>query len=216
MYKRFTILFFSAILAISARAQETGVVGMASPKLKQFLVDHPTASQALSNVLSEAFSSRSVQLYYFYSEDESRSRAFHYYPDGRTVGLILRENQEPSDEFICLIFEALNSENESGFAKLIPMARSGSISKTDYVKGILELEFESVKKTKSLLKNVKFTETEMAESYSYNRYANCPDTFDDFLAYKIKVSPKRDQIKEYGAQYDYLRGAGKPIDASGH
>src|SRR5271165_1445404 len=75
-------LLLAVSLSISVHAQmASGVFSMASPKLRQFLTGHREASQMMSNVVSEAFSNRTVRLHYFYSEDESVARARHYYPD---------------------------------------------------------------------------------------------------------------------------------------
>jgi len=181
---------------------------MASPKLRQFLTANPEASRMLSNVLSEAFSNRTVQLYYFYSEDESVARACHYYPDESSVSIRVRENQQPCDEYIILIYEMLNSEGEKRFRKIFHEAQSGTVTKEDFIRSILQQEFEAYKRTQSLLKTFKLGKGEIAKSYYYNRFFHMPGDFEEFLAYQKKVSPKRDPVKEYGSQYDYLRSVG--------
>jgi hypothetical protein len=193
-------------LSISAFAQmASGVSSMASPKLRQFLTAHREASQIMSNALSEAFSNRTVRLHYFYSEDESVARARHWYPDKSSVIILVRENQQPCDEFIMLIFEMLNSESEKQFMNLFDEAKAGTVTKEDFIRGILQQEFEAYKRTQSLVKNLKLSEGEITESYYYNRFVHLPSDFEGFLAYQKQVSPKRDPAKEYGPQYDHLR-----------
>lgn len=208
MHKKIIILFLPLLLCVSSWAQQTNILNSnysVSPKLRQFITDHPTATKLLANTLAETFSNRTVQLYYFYSDDESVPRAFHYYPDESVVGITIRENQQSSDEFICLLFEVLNSEREKRFREIYQKAKDGSLSKTDFVNAVLETEFEAVKRTRDLIRDLNLNKKEISESYYYNRLIECPNKFTDFLSYKKKVSPQRDQIKEYEMQYDSLR-----------
>ena len=62
------------------------------------------------------------------------------------VLITIRENQQPADEFICLIFEALNSEGEKHFQEIIKRAEPGILSRTNFASEILKVEFEAVKK----------------------------------------------------------------------
>jgi hypothetical protein len=207
MQKKIIILLLTLLLCVSSWAQQTNILNSnysVSPKLRQFITDHSAASKLLTDTLSESFSNRTVQLYYFYSDDESIPRAFHYYPDESVVGIVIRENQQPSDEFISLLFEVLNSENEKRFQEITQKAESGALSKANYATEILKTEFEVVKRTRELIRGLNLNKKEISESYLYNRYIECPNKFEDFLSYKKKVSPQRDQIKEYEMQYDSL------------
>jgi hypothetical protein len=108
----------SMLLCASSWAQQTNIVSAASPKLKKFISNHPEAAKIFTNAISSAFSNKTVQLYYFYSDDESEARAYHYYPN--TVGMpevivCVRENQSSLDEFITILFETLNTKQEAGF-----------------------------------------------------------------------------------------------------
>jgi hypothetical protein len=206
MRNRIIHVLLAVSLSISVHAQmASGVFSMASPKLRQFLTVHSQASQMASNVLSEAFSNRTVRLHYFYSDDESVARARHWYPDKSSVIILVRENQQPCDEFIMLTFEMLNSEGEKQFMNLFAQAKAGTVTKEDFIRGILQQEFVAYKRMQSLLRNLKLSKGEIAESYYYNRLIHMPSDFEAFLAYQKQVSPKRDAIKEYGPQYDHLR-----------
>lgn len=187
---------------ISCWAQDNGVLKNISPKLKQFLADHPVASASLTHALSEAFGNRNLGLYYFYSDDESVARAAHYYPNPSSVTIIVRENQLPCDEFICLLFEILNSEGEQRFQQLVEMAKAGSISRVDYATECLKQEFIAAKKIRDLIATFGLSQKEIAESWSYNRLIQCPDDFDAFLPYLHKVSPNRHAFEDYERYYD--------------
>jgi hypothetical protein len=204
MHKKTYSILLVISLCLSSWAQDTNIVGTTSPKFRQFLSTHPAAATIFSNVLSEAFSNRTVRLYYFYSDDESLSRASHNYAD-ETVWIFVRENQTPFDEWSSVIFEMLNSEGEKRFKELAKEARTGSISKDDFVREVMKQEFQAVKKTQALIRSFKLSQQEIEESYFYNRFIQCPDDFEGFLSYKKRVSPKRDQIKEYSRLYDSLR-----------
>jgi hypothetical protein len=200
-----TLIFLSVLLCFSSWAEKANILEMTSPKLRQFLISHPVASVTLSNISEEAFSNRSVGLFYFYSDNESIARASHSYLDEGSVSIFIRENQKPCDECICLIFEMINSEGEKRFLQLMEMAKSGTISKQDFVKEMMRKEFEAVRKIQLLIGGFNFSKPEMLESYYYDRLVKCPSKFEDFLAYKKKVSPNRDQVKEYEQTYDYLQ-----------
>jgi hypothetical protein len=189
-------------------ARESSVASRVSPKLKQFLADHREAARILTNSISEVFSNRAVAIFYFYSEDESTARAFHFYPG--TVGTVdvvicVRENQQPLDEFICLLFETLNSRGEPQFTKLCEQAQAGTVSREDFVRGILKTEFEATKSSRALLASIKVGRKESAASQYYKHFTGCPTEFEAFLSYTKRLSRSRDVFKEYAAQYDALR-----------
>jgi len=181
---------------------------MASPKLKKFLSDYSETAKIFTNAVSNAFSNKTVRLYYFYSDNDSEARCFHFYPNRAgmpEVVLCVRENQAPLDEFICVLFETLNSKNESEFWKLFQDASLGNISREQYAKEILQHEFEATKNTRAILLTLKFEKKETGESHYYREFAECPTNFDDFLTYSKKLSQDRDVLKEYELQYGSLR-----------
>jgi hypothetical protein len=200
----------SAFLLFIARsdpclAQDARALYLPSPKLRQFLHETPTASQTLSNVLVETFVDRTLCLFYFYSEDKSVARAYHDYPDETHVAIYIRENQQPLDEFICLIFEALNSTNERQFLKLFDKAKTGAISKGEFTSDVARLEFDAVKKTQVLLKAIKLARGDRSKSEYYKLFRDAPENFDEFFLYIKRLSSARDVIKELSTKYDLLR-----------
>ncbi len=199
-------LFLLVGLCASAVAQQGDVSTIVSPKLREFLGKNQKALHVLTNTISEAFSNRTFQVYYFYSDDDSIGRASHYYPDESVVGILIRENQQPLDEFISLLFESINSTSEKHFQQVFEKVKSGAISKSDFVKEMDRTEFIAIKRTRDALKGIPVTKNEAGESYFYKRFVECPDGFDDFVAYSKKVaSPHRDTTKEWEAKYDFLR-----------
>jgi hypothetical protein len=207
--KYLAIVLLSLLLSTSAWAQKNELLNSFSPNLQKFLEEHPEDSMVLAGVLSEAFTNRTVSLYYFYSGDESVPRAAHFYPNDREVRISVKTNQQPADEFFCVIFESINSEGEKRFKELASEARSGTISKTNYAMAIVRQEFEAVKRTRDLVGKLKFTKEEMSSSHYYNRFLECPDGFNDYLDYVKRLNQThRDMVKEYEAQYDLIRKPG--------
>ena len=206
MHNQLLIVLFSTFFCVSAWARGLEVLNMASPKLREFLIAHPAALQSLTNILSRAFAERTAVLYYFYSENESTARAAHYYPSDSDVGITIRENQQPADEFICLVFEVLNSESQKLFQELIRKAESGTISRSDFAQEMLRVEFKAAQGTRDLLGTFRLSKREISKSHFYKRVDGTPKRFEDFLAYtKMICAPERDPFAEYEAKYDSLR-----------
>lgn len=168
------------------------------------MTEHAGATHLFTNTISDAFKERSVQIYYYYSDDKSVAKAYHYYPSESVVGLCICENQLPIDEFTSIIFESFNSTNEKEFRDLAHLAELGELTKTNYAQQIMRLEFKAARATQQTLVNLEASKKETSESLSYKLYINCPNTFEDFLKYTEEVSSGRDPIKEYEAQYDSL------------
>ncbi len=208
MRKHSFILFISILICSSSWAQESKLLSNLSPKLGKFLADHPTAMKTLTSALADAFSGRTYGLYDAYSDDESEARAFHFYPD--TPGLpdvliCVRENQLPFDEFASMLFEIVNSKGENQFAKLCQQAKAGSISRSDFAREILKVEFGATKTTRDLIAALKLDKKEMAQTHYFSKFMECPNTFEDFLTYPKEDSHHRDVLKEYESKYDALR-----------
>lgn len=203
----FTVILL-ATASLDLWADQGTLESRLSPKLRQFLEPRPAALKALITSISEAFSNRTYWVTYVYSDDDSEARAFHYYPN--TIGLpdviiCLRENQQPLDEFITLVFEVRNSTGEKRFREITDGAKAGKLSKDQFVRGILQQEFEAIKSTRDSLLILKPSEKEKNSSYYYLRYSECPNDFEGFLSYTKRVSRKRDPVKEYEEQYELLR-----------
>jgi len=195
------------LFCVSSWAQ-SNIVSEASPKLKKFLSDNPKAAKIFTNAISNAFSNRTVRLFYFYSNDDSEARAFHFYPNTAgcpNVMLCIRENQTPLDEFITTLFEILNSRNENAFANLFQDAYLGTKSREQFATEISRYEFEATKDTRSILLALKLGKREINESDYYRKFVECPTNFDGFLSYSRKVSPQRDAFTEDELKYDSLR-----------
>lgn len=178
-----------------------------SPKLTEFLIQHPVVSKALSNAVAEISSNRVPQIYYFYTTDETVSKSHHrYLGDSNVVGIFVRENQTPCDECISILFEAINVKGEKQFKALFDGASTGSISKDEFVRKLIRKEFDAVKETKKIIKAFDLAKTEIAQSQCYNYFSQCPDDFDGFSSYSKKISQNHYQL-EYERLYERIQQA---------
>jgi hypothetical protein len=188
------------------RAQEAKIHDMFCPKLTQFLSEYPTASEWLQKLMDKSFAARQLRIYYYYSNDQSLANSFHYYPDTNSVVIIVRENNQPIDEFIFLAYEALNSENQPPVEALWRKAQMGTIAREEFAREVLMLEFKAEKKFQALFGSLKIPTNETAKSIHYNQLMGCPDTFEEFISYTKKISAPKDPLEEYEIQYDAVRG----------
>jgi hypothetical protein len=192
-------------LCCSAAAQEVKILDMLSPNLKGFLTDNPKAFQLLTNSYRETFSNRTMQVFYFYTDDKSKAQAYHYYPSESSVGIAVCENQSVLDQYLGLVFEIMNSEGEKAFLETYRRAALAEISKSEFRDEILKTEFKAVIKLQRSIRTFDFKKKEISESSYYKEFSECPDDFAEFVAYSKTNSTNRDPIRELEATYDSLQ-----------
>jgi hypothetical protein len=200
------LLFGSAFLCAPCRAEDINLASTASPKLRQFVAAHSGAAELLTNALNESFGGKPVRIIYFYSDDESRPRAYPYYPEKSFVGICVRENQEPLDEFASLFYELLDYGGQQNNRECMEKAKYRKISKTDFAREMCRMAFKTAQRTRDLLKKLKLSKQEIAHADEYKRFLGCPDQFVDFLKYCDRInSPSGSLMEFYEALYDTLR-----------
>ncbi len=155
---RFTLLL-AVCWGISSNAQEVKLMSGLSPKLRIFLMEHPPARTVLTNAIVETYSKKTVSLYYFYSDDVSVPRAGHFYPNTvamPNVVIYIRENQSPADEYVCVLFEVINSQAEKRFLQLVQDAKDGTVTKSQFAREILKAEFDAAKRVRDIVRLPRF------------------------------------------------------------
>ena len=191
------------------QAADTNFLTSVSPNLKKFLIGHRPAMHVLTNALAETFSNRTVRLYYYYSDDPDDRGAGHFYPN--TVGMpdiviCVAQNAYPVDEFIGILYETLNSRGQKRFEELVGKARSGTISKPDFAKGILKIEFDALITARELLLRVRLGKKEIKHSHYYRSFVDMPTDFDRYLTWQKSLFPtNHGPMEEYESNYDLLR-----------
>jgi hypothetical protein len=209
MQKQVTAILLSTFLCSSCWGQQSNFLSTVSPKLRTFLRAHPPAAKTLTAELSSAFTNTTVRLFYYYPDKEFKANAFHFYPNMvgmADVHICVAEDQYPLDEFISILFETINTKGVTRFAKLDEDAISGNISRTEYAREKLKVEFEAEKNTRDLLVALKLSKKDIGGSVEYGLYVGCPDKFEDFLPYLRRVHRHGDVFyHEYELLYDSLR-----------
>ena len=143
----------------------------------------------MSSLLSEAFPARAVQVLYYYADERTATTTSHYYPSESSAVIVVRENQPASDECIALIFELLNSAGEKRLLELGNRAKSGALSKADFVNAVMQEQFQAAKRMRDMLGDFKLSRKEQTKSAYYSRFIQCPDDFAGFLSYLERVAP---------------------------
>jgi len=191
------------------RAADTNFLTSVSPNLKKFLIDHRAAMKVLTNALAEAFSNRTVRLYYYYSYDPDERRAGHFYPNTAgmpDVAICVAQDSYPVDEFIGVLYETLNSKGQKRFQELTEKARKETISRAEFAKGIDRVEFDALISTRDLLLHLGLSKKEIKRSHYYHYFADMPTDFDSYLSYRRSLFPaNHDPMEIYESQYDLLR-----------
>jgi hypothetical protein len=201
------LLLIQVCFCVAADGQDNPILATLSPKLRQFLASHRDARQILNVCLNAASSGRTIKAYYFYTDDESIPRAYHFYPSEGAVVIAVRENQEPTDEFISLLYEAVNSLSEKTFESLADRAAARKIPKEEFAREVCKVEFSNEKRVRDLLRGVKLRGGEVRKSHYFKTLENMPDDFDAYLSYISKIVPYRNGIREYEEQYETLQTA---------
>jgi hypothetical protein len=204
MSRMFVLAVLSIVICFGAQAQNSF-----SPELTKFLLNHPATSLVLSNTFAETSFTHKVEIYYYYTVDESTPKAHHnYLGESSTLGIFVCENQPACDQCICILFELLNSKGEKRFRELWALAESGGISKENFAKEILRQEFQAVRETQNLIQKFDLKPEDVAKSKSYTQFMQSPNDFETFLAYSQKLSQGGDQ-KAYEELYDKIRKSSK-------
>lgn len=201
------LAFLLAFLAsFSSWGMGSDLLSTVSPQLKGFLTDHPMAVKMLTNAFAEAFSKRTVRVYYYYTDDDTEGRAAHFYPGSigiSDVVIQVRANQKPVDEFICILYETLNTEQEKRFKELWQQAKAGTVSREEFARGIVKTEFEVAKRTRDLIHTLELDGQAKEGADLYPRAFECPDKFEDYVGYERRMN-KVDPFLEYELKYDAL------------
>lgn len=178
------------------------IVDSLSPKLRAILVQHPAAKDMLTNAFSKAFAGKHVQLFYFYCGDTNTTPGFHFYRGEGFVNIAVSEKEDPWDQYVVVLGETINSKHEKSFTKLFEEAQRGRLSRTEFPLKVLRLEHQTAMQTRGLIKELKLSEAELAGAALCRRLLNCPDDFDEFLAYVKSQENGRNPVLEYERVYD--------------
>ena len=158
------------LIEVPTAEASTNFLSQLSPKLRTFLLEHPAAKQKLEGESSNLLKRKQLKIYYFYTDDEAVPKASHYYPNASGVIIMLRENQEAIDEYICLLFEVANTSFEHRFRILQDEALSGNIDKSEFVRGVFESQLQAMQQTRKVLSEIELPKSETSKSHFYGQF----------------------------------------------
>lgn len=112
----------------------------------------------------------------------------------------------PLDQVACLVYEAINAQNEKEFTKITEEAHKGNMTKLEFIHSILSLEHKSLKKTYALLsKQEPYKNIELSKTIFYRKMSGTPGEFDAFLEYLQRIKRvEYDVYKHYSDFYDFV------------
>ena len=177
-----------------------------SSQIKNLLENNPSLMREYTSIANKYFHNKAFQIQYVENKNQDQAPAYHYYTtfqDKTVVVVVLRGRKIPIDEFICLLFEMINSNGEDVFKKITIEAQSGLISRDDFPVKVLEKEFAAVLELKKILLSLEIDKEMLKDSAFYYKFMNSPDDFAKFLDYiKDKNITHRDIVDSYLKQYD--------------
>src|ERR1700733_13041502 len=131
---KFILILTCGLLCTSTKAQDTF-----SPQLIHFAESHPQGSNILmTEIIKTEHSSGNIQIFYFYTYDESVTTAHHnMFENGSGAAIFIRGGRPVVDEYLDILFEVLNMSGDKRFKELYQQAKMASISQTNFVTEIL-------------------------------------------------------------------------------
>jgi len=124
----------------------------------------------------------------------------------KLINIRVSSKLNPLDQVACMVYEAINAQNEKEFAKLTDEAHSGDLTKTEFIDSILRLEHKSLKKTREFLSSHEpFKGADISKTVFYSKMNGTPEEFDAFIEYLHAI--KRDDydvFKHYSDFYDFI------------
>lgn len=112
----------------------------------------------------------------------------------------------PLDQVACLVYEAINAQNEDQFTEITEEAHEGVMTKLEFIHNILRLEHKSLKRTLAFLSKEKpYKDIDLSQTIFYSKMSGTPEEFDDFLEYLHRI--KRDEydvFEHYSNFYDFV------------
>jgi hypothetical protein len=122
------------------------------------------------------------------------------------VVITVAQDSYPLDEFINVVFETLNSKGEDRFRAIVDKARAGRIARGDFAREVFRVEFDAVKTTQELLRQVKLSKKEIGKSHNYHYLFETPNDFEGYLSYVAKLFPAdQSPLRKYELYFDQIR-----------
>ncbi len=124
----------------------------------------------------------------------------------KVINIRVSSTLTPLDQVACLVYEAINAQNEKLFTAITEEAHEGAMTKSEFILNILRLEHKSLKKTLAFLSNQSpYKDIDLSQTIFYSKMSGTPEEFDAFIEYLHRI--KRDEydvFEHYSDFYDFI------------
>ncbi len=209
--KTFFIILFAVVFVLPASLPASDY---ARSQLAAFAHSRPEAGALLDDnddlygSLAKVFSGMYTSVPLAWNPEEPQGNAYaENTPNTDRSRILIRVSSKMCalDQLSAFIYETMNAQNEDSFAELCQQAYEGSLSKTEFIHGILRLEHESLKETRDMLAQEEpFRDIDLSQTEFYRKMFETPSDFDSFLQYLQRI--KRDDFDifdVYSQFYDF-------------
>jgi len=209
-----TLIPLLLIMAVLVLPTSLPASDYATSQLAAFAKSRPEAGAILDNSveiygsLAKVFSGMNTSVPLAWNPEEPQGNAYAENTPNTDRSLILIRVSSKLcalDQLSAFVYETMNAQNEASFAKLCQEAYAGSLSKTDFIYGILRLEHKSLKKTRAFLAQKKpFKDIDISQTEFYRKMFETPSDFDSFVQYLLRIKRKDFDIFDvYSQFYDF-------------
>ncbi|GAB4343896.1 MAG: hypothetical protein Kow0089_20000 [Desulfobulbaceae bacterium] len=198
-------VWISSCLAATYAERQLSAIARSRPGIEEVL----RQGEGVRRFLLDAFSGMytSVPLAWDASEPNDNAYAEHKPSVNRKViNIRVSSLLTPPDQVACMVYEAINAQNEKQFTMLTEQAHEGLLTKTEFIHRILMLEHKSLKRTRAFLSRQEpYRSMDISTTVFYRKMMGTPDGFDNFLEYLKEIKRKEyDVYKHYSDFYDFI------------
>lgn len=124
----------------------------------------------------------------------------------KVINIRVSNKLSPLDQVACLVYEAINAQNEKQFIEYSEQASNGDLNRSEFILNILSLEHKSLKRTRAFLaKESPFKDVVLSETVFYGKMYGTPEKFEDFIEYLHRIKREDyDVFKHYSDFYDFI------------
>ena len=193
------------VMADPYALQQISAFAQSRPAVKPIIAEGKEIHQFMEKAFSGTYTS--VPLAWDPAEPNDNAYAEHKPSVNRKfINIRVSSALTPLDQVACLVYEAINAQNEKQFTAITTEAHEGAMTKSEFILNILRLEHKSLKKTLAFLSNQSpYKDIDLSQTIFYSKMSGTPEEFDAFIEYLHRI--KRDEydvFEHYSDFYDFV------------
>ena len=185
--------------------QQISAFAESRPAVKPIIDEGKRIHQFMKEAFSGTYTS--VPLAWDPAEPNDNAYAEHKPSVNRKViNIRVSSTLTPLDQVACLVYEAINAQNEKQFTAITEEAHDGAMTKSEFILNILRLEHNSLKKTLAFLSNQSpYKNIDLSQTIFYSKMSGTPEEFDAFIEYLHRIKrAEYDVFQHYSDFYDFV------------